>query len=339
MMYLILFACLFILVYFLYLIRKPLLELFYPVFIAFFLTYLANPLVNFFEEKYKSRTAAIIIVYVLAIAVIAGILLFLVPELVRSVKDLSRTIPVYFERYQLIFYEFVIRYKHSDLPARIKELLDENIAYLEKVLTDSLQIGVEAITGAFSFFVNLILGAVISFYILKDMDLLKKTVISLIPRKARKWTFALARDIDVVLSGFIRGQLLVAAILSILTALGLLLLRVRYALLLGVIVGMMDVIPYFGPILGIVPAIVIAFIDRPVSAVWVIVLYFIIQQLEGAVISPRIVGSRVGLHPVIIILAVMAGGKFFGLAGLLLAVPIAGIIKVLVHRIIDSIVS
>ena len=337
--YIILFLFISILIYFLYSIRKPLLEIFRPVFIALLLTYIANPLVNFLEERHISRTVAIALIYILAITVIIVVLLFLAPELVRSTKDLSQTIPIYFERYRKIFYEFVIKYRRSDLPVKIKELLDRNISNMEKTLVDSMQVGVGAITGAFSFFIDLILGAVISFYILKDMTLLKKATVSLIPRKARDWVFALVRDMDVVLSGFIRGQLLVAVILSIITAVGLAILRVRYALLLGVIAGMLDVIPYFGPILAMIPAVIIAFIDRPISAIWVTLLYFLIQQLEGAVISPRIVGSRVGLHPVIIILAAMAGGKFFGLIGMLLSIPIAGIIKVLGYRIISSIVA
>ncbi|WHH59677.1 AI-2E family transporter [Petroclostridium sp. X23] len=327
-----------LLVFFIYTIRKPLMELLSPVFFALLITYLLNPLVNLLEDRKIPRGIGIAFVYLFVAVVMGAVLVFIIPQLVRSIKDLTQTIPIYFERYNILFYEFVIRYQHSDLPIRIKEILDQNIYHMQESLVETLQTVVELITGAFSFLFDFILGVVIAFYMTKDIVRFKKVLQSLVPRKVRAWVLFLVKDIDVVLSGFIRGQLLVAAMLSMITAVGLWILGIKYSLILGIIAGLLDIIPYFGPILGVVPAVIIAFIDHPVSVIWVVLLYVIIQQIEGAVLSPRIVGSRVGLHPVVIIIAVLAGGKFFGFIGLLLAVPVTGIIKVIGSRIIKSIV-
>lgn len=323
---------------FIYTIRTSLLEVLSPVLFALLITYLLNPFVNLLERRKVARGVGIIIVYVFVITMTVIMLRFIIPELVGSIKELTLTIPVYFEKYTIIFYEIVIRYQHSDLPIRIKEILNQNIYNIQQSLVQSLQMIVETITGAFSFLFDFILAIVIAFYMLKDIEKFKKLLQSLIPRSARKWTLSVAEDIDLILSGFIRGQLLVALVLSVITTAGLWLLDIKYALILGVIAGLLDVIPYFGPILGAVPAVVIAFIDSPINAVWVILLYIFIQQLEGAVLSPKIVGSRVGLHPIAIIIAVLLGGKLFGLFGLLIAVPVAGIIKVLGCRIIKSLI-
>ena len=327
-----------IFIYLIYRIRIPLLQLLSPLFFALFFTYLLNPLVNALEVRKMNRTLSIAIVYLLVL-IMMGILLFLlIPQIVDSVVELTNIIPTYFERYEIIFQEFVIRYRHSDMPFNVKEIIEDNIARIEEILTNSLQQIAGVVTGTFAFLFDIILGAVMGFYILKDKEKFKNGFISLMPRKSRDWVFGLARDIDVVLSGFIRGQLLVASILSVITLIGLWVLGIRYALVLSIFAGLANVIPYFGPFLGAIPAVIVAFISSPLDALWVIILYMCIQQVESAVLSPKIVGSRVGLHPVFTILAVLAGGKFLGFIGLVLAVPIAGIIKVLAYRIIKSIV-
>jgi len=109
-------------------------------------------------------------------------------------------------------------------------------------------------------------------------------------------------------------------------------------MILGLLAGLMDVIPFFGPILSAVPAVIITLIDNPVKVIWVILLNVFIQQIEGSILTPKIIGNRVGLHPVITIISVLIGGKFFGLIGMLLAVPVTAIIKVLARRIVRSIV-
>lgn len=324
--------------YFIYSIRVPLMDVLKPVFIALFISYLINPVVNFLEEKNLPRTVSILIIYSFTVAIMAMILIFFIPELVRSIRDLIKTLPEYFERYQVLFTEFVIRYRHSDLPDIAKEMLDKSITNGQQMLMDILKLSIAYLPGIFSLIADTVLGAVIGFYIIRDIDIFHKAVVSLFPKKHRDWIFGFIQDIDVVFSGFIRGQLLVAVILSILTSIGLWILGVKYAMILGLLAGLMDVIPFFGPILSAVPAVIITLIDNPVKVIWVILLNVFIQQIEGSILTPKIIGNRVGLHPVITIISVLIGGKFFGLIGMLLAVPVTAIIKVLARRIVRSIV-
>ncbi len=327
-----------LLIYFIYYIRKPLLDILQPIFFALIITYLLNPLISGLELKKISRTLSVIIIYIIVIIGVSITLFFILPRFLGSITDLIETIPQFLQRYEILFYEFVIRYRNSDLPLRIIDTLDQNIYHIEQVLISSLQEIVSLITSVFYFLFDFILGGIIAFYFLKDIKEFKRGLLSIVPRKGRKWILDVVRDIDVVLSGFIRGQLLVAAILGIITMIGLSFIGVKYSFILGGIAGIANIIPYFGPIIGIIPAAIVAFFDRPVYAIWVILMYFILQQLESAVLTPKIVGSRVGLHPATTIIAVIVGGKFFGLVGLIVAVPIVGIMRVLVIRIVRRIV-
>ncbi len=327
-----------LLIYFIYYIREPLLEILQPIFFALIITYLLNPLISGLELKKISRTLSIIIIYIIVIIGVSITLFFILPRILRSITDLIEAIPQFLQRYEILFYEFVIRYRNSDLPLRIIDMLDQNIYHIEQVIINSLEEIVSLITGVFYFLFDFILGGIIAFYFLKDIKEFKRALVSIIPRKGRKGILGVVRDIDVVLGGFIRGQLLVAAILGIITMIGLSFIGVKYSFILGGVAGIANIIPYFGPIIGIIPAAIVAFFDKPVNGMWVILMYFILQQLESAILTPKIVGSRVGLHPAITIIAVIVGGKFFGIIGLILAVPIVGILKVLGIRIVKSIV-
>jgi len=138
----------------------------------------------------------------------------------------------------------------------------------------------------------------------------------------------LCSRVNKVVGRFVRGQLIVSVVVGGLVALGLSLLGVRYALFLGVLAGLFDIIPYFGPVLGAIPALVLAFLRDPLTALWTLLMFVAVQQLEGSVLSPKIVGEQVGLHPLTVIFSVLAGGELLGVTGMLLAVPAAATVKV-----------
>ena len=328
-----------LIIFLIYLIRRIILEALSPVFFAVIITYLFNPMVNKFQKRMTSRFAAISLVYLFVIIGICILFSYLIPELIRSFKDMANKLPKYVEYFQVYFYELIIRYNHIDLPPSIRTTIEDNIYEVQDYITNSIQLLMGSAVGIIDFLFDFIIGAVLAFYILKDIKTFEKTAISIIPRKARDWTLDLLRDIDMVLAGFIHGQIFIAIILSVLTSIGLKIIGIKHFLLLGIIAGFGEIIPYFGPIMGIIPSIIAAFILNPLSALWVFLLYFIIQQFEAAVLSPKIMGSKVGLHPVTVIMSVFIGGKFFGLIGLIFAVPIVGILRVLSKRIIQSIVS
>ena len=321
-----------------YTIREPLWGLIRPILLALVLAYFINPFINMLEERKIPRSVGILITYIFIIVSITIVLVYLIPELIKSVRELMEKTPEYFETGNILFYDLMIRYQHSDLPEGIKNIINQNIDTIQNKIMQILQNSVKSMIGIFYFIFDIVLSAVIAYYIVKDMDKFKKGVISLIPKNIRGWVLQLANDINLVLSGFVRGQLLVSAIMTVITAIGLNIIGMKYKLILSIIAGLTNIIPYFGPILGAIPAVILALIDKPIKVLWVLFLYFIIQEIEGDVISPKIVGNSIGLHPVAIMLAILAGGTFGGLMGMVLAVPIAGIVKVLGNRIIKSIV-
>ncbi|MCL6450317.1 MAG: AI-2E family transporter [Acetobacteraceae bacterium] len=193
---------------------------------------------------------------------------------------------------------------------------------------------VRGVPGLLSGFVALILGPVVAFYILRDLPRIRERFCALLPPRVRGEVLSLVGDVDQALGGFVRGQLLVASAVGVLAALGLSLLRVRFALVLGLLAGVTDLIPYFGPAVGALVASGVALLQSLPLALEVGALFFAIQQFESAVLSPHVVGSRVGLHPVVVIFALLVGGHFLGFWGLLLAVPVAAVARVLVYHLL-----
>ncbi len=129
-----------------------------------------------------------------------------------------------------------------------------------------------------------------------------------------------------------------ALIVSTMEVIGLFIIKVKYPIILGIVGGIANIIPYFGPIIGAVPAVAVALIQSPVKALWTIIVFTIVQQIDNAFISPKIIEGRLGLHPVTTILAVLAGGEFLGITGMLVAVPIVAILKVIAKRLVEAIV-
>lgn len=183
----------------------------------------------------------------------------------------------------------------------------------------------------------LVLTPVITFYLLRDWDRLVARVDDLIPRPSRPAVAGFFSDLDHLLGKFLRGQITVAVLMGTLTALGLWAWGFPYAFLVGALVAVFSVVPYLGLVLSLIPAVVVALTsgDVGLSLVKVVVIFGVVQGLEGTVISPRIVGDSVGLHPVWILLAIASGGYFFGFVGLLLAVPAAAALKLLARRGVD----
>jgi predicted PurR-regulated permease PerM len=191
--------------------------------------------------------------------------------------------------------------------------------------------------GLGSFFTILgytVLTPVLTFYLLRDYDKLMERVRDLIPQKQRKEVLAIAGEYHRLLSRYLRGQVTVALILGVITTVGLLLFRFPSAFLLGALVAVFSVVPYLGLVLSLLPALVIAVVSGNVgfSLLTIAIVYGGSQALEGTVISPRIVGDSVGLHPVWVVLALAVAGYFLGFVGLLMAVPLAVAVKLLVIR-------
>ncbi len=285
-------------------------------------------------EKGLSRFMALIFVFGILSSILAAIGIIFIPAIITELDSLAHRIPYYVERIEALINKFNTKYQKVELPATITLVLDRTVRRLEEVTLQFIERTTGAIIGLLSRMFSLIMAPILAFYILKDFEFLQKTVWRLVPKNSRRGIKELLGRINLSLFGFFKGQLFVSLIVGVLSTIGLRFLQVKFYLVIGLLAGFFNVIPYFGPFFGAFPAVIIASFISGRLVLWVILLFFLIQQLEGSIISPKIMGDEVGLHPIIIIFSLLAGGELLGIIGMLLAIPVAAIIKEVLKYII-----
>jgi predicted PurR-regulated permease PerM len=304
---------------------------------AVFLCYVVLPAVRRLNTRLP-LWASITIVYAVVIVCVGVALAFIVPLVGDNVRQFVQDAPAIAQNAQATLAD-----PTSPIGSHLTPGLRDYIAALPtELVTLADRYGGEAtksflgvVMSAVSILVLFVIVPVVAIYLMVDSDKLYRGTVSLFPPPARPKAVAIIDGINAVLGGFIRGQLLVAIVVGTLIAIMLTLLHVRFAILIGVIAGVLNVIPYVGAFAGAAPAVLIAlFTNSPINALFVIIGFVIINQLEGHVIAPLVVGQSVGLSPLAVILALLTFGELFGLLGLLIAVPVAGIIKVLVVNLV-----
>lgn len=315
--------------YFLWLVRSGL----YPFVIALFLAYILNPAVTRIEKNGIKRVWAIIIVYTFLFGALFSIGFKMVPLLINELENFAQDIPQMANSGQQFLENFQTQYQNSALPFSLRLAFDKALLSLEGELQNFTADIVEGIINSVSYFIGLVISPVLAFYLLHDWNAIKDKLLLFLPGKWRHEIITVIQDIDRVLNGLVRGQLSIAFAVGLLVSTGLYLLKVKFALLIGILAGMLDIIPYFGAIIGATPAVTLALLDSPVLAAKVLLLFVVIHQLEGTIIGPKILGDSVGLHPLSVIFFVFVGGELAGLAGMLLGVPIAAIVKVLIRHL------
>lgn len=299
-----------------------------PFYLAIAIAYLGYPFVTLLESKQVPRSLAILLLYGIFAVVVIFVFYAFLPSLNREIEQLVERLPEQTRRLESLSSSIFRNMRREWLPGSLQEVINLAIRRLEGLLEGAATRVADLVVGFLSQMVNLILAPFLAYYILKDRDQLGKAAVAWLPTGARKDVIELAHRVNKVVGRFIRGQLIVSTTVGILVACGLSLLGMRYALFLGLIAGVFDIIPYFGPILGAIPAVVLALMRSPLTALWVLLLFVVIQQLEGNVLSPKIVGEQVGLHPLAVIFSILVGGELLGVPGMLIAVPTAATVKV-----------
>ena len=307
-----------------------------PFFIALILAYLLDPLVDYFEGKGISRTWGILIIYSTLILAIATAIVYGLPRIIVELNRFVETIPLYATQIQDFITAFQRDYSRVAIPESIRDITDETIKNIENSLISIVKSIVQGIVYFFTKIFDIILAPILAFYLLKDFDNIKEWLLQLIPGSYRKDLVNLGQQIDKVLKSFFRGHLIVAFFVGILTTIGLSLIGMEFALVLGLVAGVFNIIPYFGPLFGIIPAVALALLQSKKMALYVLIIMTLIQQIEGNIISPKILGKSVGLNPLMIIFVLLAGGHLFGIVGMIFAVPVTGILKVLVTFILKN---
>lgn len=318
-------------IYFLYMVREVVLSFAVGAFLAYLLF---RPVV-YIEKKGLSRTWSIILLYLIFLGLLSLVLWLAVPRVVAELSDIAKVMPQYADQAQ----EYATRVEQMDLPVQVHQIIKENTAKIEGFIYSSLKGFIAGLYKFFSKIFVIIFAPILAFYILKDWDKIKDTFLNLFPPGARAECIILAKEMDTVVIEFFKGHLLVATMVGILTGLAAVIIGVKYALLIGIISGITNLVPYFGPFLGGIPAVALALSESGRLALYMTVAILVIQQVESNLVTPRIIGDRLGLHPLVIVFALLAGGKLLGIWGMLFAVPITGILKVAVNFVFYKLVE
>lgn len=300
-----------------------------PFFFAGAIAYVSHPLVRQLEKRDMPRTGAILVTYAIVTCVLLIIIYAALPSLTKELEQIGAGLPEKGEQLEEAVRDTLSKIRRSQLADMAGHLVDVIFRRVEVITGALAKKLTDLIFSLFGSVFNVVLAPFLAFYILRDIDTIRESVISWLPKAWREHAIELAQRIDHVVGGFIRSQLIVSLVIGTSVAGGLMLLGVKYALFLGVLTGVADIIPYFGPVVSAVPAIAIALMQSPMKAVYALVLLVIVQQLESGLIAPKIVGDQVGLHPLSVIFAVLAGGELMGIFGMLVAVPVAATVKVI----------
>jgi len=325
-----------------------------PFVLSFVLAYILDPLVDRMVTRGLGRSTAILLLGLPVVGGITAILLLAIPAIVGQAGEFIQSVPVLLDRASGFADALAERLAVVDLPGvdegaladRIRDIdPDAVVAMLQERQAQIRAAALDGIVGlgrgfgtVLTILSYVVLTPVLTFFLLRDYDGIVAKMKGLLPRDREKAISGFASDYDGLLSAYLRGQVTVALILGALTTVLLLIVQFPYAILLGGLVAVFSLVPYLGLVLSLVPAIVIALVSGNVwaSLLKVLIVYGGTQALEGSVISPKIVGESVGLHPVWVVLALSMGGFFFGFVGLLIAVPLAVGVKLIVLRGLDE---
>lgn len=298
------------------------------------LAYLGDPLIDRLETYKLSRGLAVTCVFSILIVIISLTLFLLLPLLSDQINGLIQRLPVFInrldQRASALAAQFGLTVESLNFQELAKEYLPQAGDATKSILKAISQSGGALISGV----VIMMLTPIITFYLLRDWDHLVSNIRELIPHHVRGSVDRLAKQSDSMLSAFLRGQVLVMTALGSVYAIGLSLVGLQFALLIGFIAGLLSFIPYLGTLIGVALAAILYIAEyQEWVGLWkVAVVFFIGQALEGYLLTPWLVGDKIGLHPVAVIFAVLAGGQLFGFVGVLLALPVSAVLVVLIRE-------
>ncbi|MBE6995724.1 MAG: AI-2E family transporter [Ruminococcaceae bacterium] len=320
-----------------------------PILYGAFMAYLLSPVITFFEKRlFKAEKATVgrhwrkVSGGVRALSIfltwaILGVLLFLLgyvllPELYKSIVQLIANVETYYTTISTWLHDLFETYPQleawtvTQLDGYFLSMADNLQNRLLEWATSLMTLVSGGVFGVIGFFGNLLVGVIVSVYFLATKEAVaahtRKVVCGLFSGEKVYWIFRGARKVDSIFSGFVRGKLLDSLIIGILCFIGCSILRFPYTPLVSVIVGVTNVIPFFGPFLGAIPSIFLILLVSPLQAVYFSIFILALQQLDGNVIGPTILGEKTGLPSLWVILAILVGGHFFGFIGMFFGVPV-----------------
>lgn len=314
--------------------------IFPPVIVAGILYYLIEPLVKLAERRFKMpRILTITIVFIAIIALIVWGVVSLIPVIQTQTQQIIDNWPKYWKNIQSATDQLLSVPQLSTVRDQLNTQFNQISSSLVKQVNNNIANWFNNITSAVgvigNVFVTIATAPFVLFFMLKDGPSFKDHVLDFVPVKFRQSTGDLLTAINQSLSNYIRGQLTVAFWVGVMFAIGYTIIGQKYALTLGVLAGFLNLIPYLGSFLAIIPALIIAAFTNSLMVVKVLVVFAIEQTIESRLVSPLIVGSKMDMHPVTTLLILLAAGKMFGLLGVLLGIPVYAVLKILFMRFFE----
>lgn len=323
----------------------------FPFVFALVLAYVLLPLVNVLERAIRllvprfrgARAVAVVLTYATVALLTFAFFSMVMPVIGRQFSSLWDSRQAIISELQDLADRALVWY-HDAAPAEIQSQIDTALRQASTRLVSAVQTGllrtVSAVTSTVSYLLGFVIVPIWLFYVLNDQSRFMRTSFQLVPERIRPDVINIVRIADNILSKYLRGQLVLCVVVGVLATAGLTLLGVNSPAVLGLIAGIFEILPFVGPIIGAVPAVLVALIQQPLLAVWTIVLFLVIQQVENAVLVPRISGRAVELHPALIMVVLLIGSQVAGLWGAVLAVPLSAVIrdvfKYLYLRLLDD---
>jgi len=282
------------------------------------------------KRRKLSRPLSILIVYLAAILVIAGFMAFLVPVVVNQVESMWAQREQLIAQAQTLLEEWLVRYR-TTIPEGWRLTIESNLGRaveaIGRAIQESLGSAVSAITSTVSLIIGLVIIPFWVFYILADEKAMASAFEAAIPARVEADVRNVLRIVDDILSAYIRGQLLLCLAVGVMSTVGFVVIGLDFAVLLGVMIGLFEFIPFVGPILGAIPALIVAVIQSPITALWTILVIFAVQQAENLFLVPRVAGKSVRLHPALVMFVLVIGNEALGLWGMIIAVPLTAILR------------
>lgn len=307
-----------LLLIFVYLIKNVIIIFLFALIIASAIV----PIVGLLEKIKIPRVIGTLLVYIITIGILALIIYLIIPGIARDIKSFASSLPQYIEKISDKFDSLKdISSKYQGIVNSVQNSLSELGDYLKGKSANLLSTAFGIFGGVFSFIMILI----ISFYISVLKKGVQRTLTAVIPIHYRDRILDLWERAQQKFGRWLQGQVILGVIIGVLSYIGLSFLNIKFALLLAVLAGILEIFPYIGPVLAGIPAVLIGFLQAPIIGLWVLILYVVIQQLGNYVITPLVIGKVVGLNPIVVIMALLIGGQLGGILGMILAVPLAAV--------------
>ncbi|MDU2065133.1 MAG: AI-2E family transporter [Sporomusaceae bacterium] len=314
-------------------------DVLWPLLLAFVFSFILNPLVNFlchkvfFERFLLPRAVAVVIVMIAAFTLVGGVMSVIFLPFVDEFNKFMVNLPTIVDKFHILSLAIGEKANTIELPSNIRSILDQGMSSVTSFSIDFVKRMAMAFFSVASRAIALVVTPVLIYYFLKDGQKMKEDFIQFFSLSHQAKTRAILEEMALTMSAYLRGQLLISLIMGLMVFCGLFFLKVDYPMVIALLAFLTETVPIIGPILGAIPALALAYLTAPELAAKVLVFYIIVHQIDNHIIVPNIMGHTIALHPVIVIMSVIIGGQMFGIVGMMLAVPVAALLRVFIKHL------